>query len=389
MPLFSIEQRPSAPHLLRERRPIPLILDTQVDAFHKDSLHMSSGGRFNPTLAQHVLQQNEGKDVIGIDMGGGKATVIPFTVRKGILVPDESRQKTVLRKDNPAGYLSLLQEIGEEADEKGIPIGVSSAGVIKGTQLLETPNMPAFLKELQEKFGGDFKRLLPSVAAVRNDAVAAIIPAIMHALNEGLLPKGEGEIIGMEPGHVRLLLDHLQRPLQYAIPNKPCGMFGQEFVCVEQVVGGVAGIESLWEQTTGLPLDGEKISELYHEHGDRLATALYDTSATFLATAIKGMGKALGLSGKDAKSGLILPIIGGGFGGAGFVMDVPRSENSHDLNVTFHGSVNKVPDYMTRTELVLGQDGTPINPSFTGDFSLNSGAEGAALAALMALSSPN
>lgn len=39
---------------------------------------------------------------------------------------------------------------------------------------------------------------------------------------------------------------------------------------------------------------------------------------------------------------------------------------------------------MERVVQILGQDGTKANPSFTEQFSVNAGAEGAAIAALMA-----
>lgn len=314
-------------------------------------------------------------------MGGGKITAIHFTVEKGILVPDSASQITVFRNGDAAGYLPMLQKVGAAAQESGTPIGVACAGIIKGTQLIQTPNMPDFHKRLWAEYGGDFARLLPTVGSVNNDAEGAIKAAIFDARERGLLPAGEGQILAMEPGHVELV--DLKRPLGQTIPDEPCGVFGQQFVCVERAIGGAAGVESRWVKTTGERLDGRQISELYKQ-GNPLATELYDTSAGLLATVMRGMGDNLELMGDRPRAGLLLPIIGGGFGGAAFVMEAPRAKDQQALTVAFHGGVNNVPAYMDRVGQIMKQSGTPISASFTESFSVNAGAEGAAIAALMA-----
>jgi predicted NBD/HSP70 family sugar kinase len=366
--------------LLTDRRPVPPIDGSQLAAYNAESLHVTPAGRFNTTEARGILRKSEGQQVIGLDLGGGKAFAVLFNVVDGRLVPDKATAVTVEDKTG-ADFLPLFEQVSKYAEENGIPVGVSCAGVIEGAKLVQSPNVPAFSAGFQAEYGSDFTRLFPTVAAVNNDAEAAIKAATLNAGFEG-----EGQIMKMEPGHVELL--DLKRPQGQTVPDEPCGMFGQEFVCVERAIGGVAGIESRWEKTTRESLDGRKISDLYQQ-GNSLATELYDTSATQLAIQIQGMGNTLGLTGEGARAGLLLPIIGGGNGGAGFVMDDPKTNTMPDLVVAFHGGVNNVPGYMDRVRHILGEAGTSVNSSFTERFSINAGAEGAAIAALMAKAAQN
>jgi hypothetical protein len=375
--------------LLTDRRPVPGIQGEQLAAYNYDSLHVTPAGRFNTTEARGILKASNGQQVIGIDIGGGKAFAVLFNVIDGRLVPVKETAKTVEDKTG-AEFLPLFEQISQYAEANGIPVGISCAGVVEGTQLKQTPNIPAFSAGFQADYGSDFATLFPTAAAVNNDAEAAIKAA---ALNAGL--EGAGQIMKMEPGHVRLVDPGL--PQGVTAPNAPCGMYGQQFPCVEQIIGGVAGIEALWANTTGTPLDGRELSKLYQGDpsltnlygtaGTKLATELYDASAKHLAIQLQGMANAVDLTGDNARGGLLLPIVGGGNGGAGFVMDTPRPDNR--LTVAFHGGVNNVPGYRDRVGQILGKAGTSVNSSFTERFSINAGAEGAAVAALMAKATQN
>ena len=185
----------------------------------------------------------------------------------------------------------------------------------------------------------------------------------------------------MEPGHVELV-DPPQPLLGKTIAYEPCGMEGQEFPCVEQVVGGVKGIQSQWKKLTEETLTGPEISEKYLQ-GNPLASQIYDNSATNLATGIIGMGEALGLVGENAKTGVIVPVIGGGNGGAGYVTETPPGKEPM-VTIAFHGGVFNVPGYQERVKQILEANNVTADYLSTGDLSLNAGAEGAAIAALMA-----
>jgi predicted NBD/HSP70 family sugar kinase len=89
--------------------------------------------------------------------------------------------------------------------------------------------------------------------------------------------------IHVEAGHVPLMesLNPLGQTTQ-------CGVAGKNYVCVERVTAGRAGIEDLYRQQAGEARDGIVLANMY-ERGDTLAAVLYETSACALAHAIEGV----------------------------------------------------------------------------------------------------
>jgi hypothetical protein len=63
---------------------------------------------------------------------------------------------------------------------------------------------------------------------------------------------------------------------------------GKDYVCIERVAAGRAGIEDLYRRQTGEAKDGVALGALY-ERGNALATTLYETSALALAHATTGV----------------------------------------------------------------------------------------------------
>lgn len=390
----ALHETPGQAPLLTDRRPVPRITEqfsAQLRLYTPDTLRQRRIDPFNPSHAREIIRRFEGKNVDTVDIGGDKSVRIRFTARGGLLVPHTESVRRIESHETGAGYVPFLEDAQREAARDGVPIGISTAGKVEGTRLAEYTNADAFM-EAFGRYSHDFRVLMPNVTAVNNDAEAAIKTAILEAelraylngidgIKGVLLPivgggnggaafvrKFEGSpiqdlppqtldttgyIFAMEPGHIELV--NPMNPLGQKVPDDACGFEGQPFVCVENVIGGVKGIEARWEKTKGQHLSGREIGQLYRG-GNALATQIYDTSATQLAVQILGMGQTLGLFQEDG-----------------------------DTLVAGHGSIFKEEGYLGRVSQILAQE--KVNPyyTFTGNFSINAGSEGAAIAALMAL----
>lgn len=346
--------------ILLTSRPIPQLIQEQLDKFTKESVRARAVDRFDPASAIYILKSGAGKEVIAIDIGGNKIQFATFEVKNGVL--EENKAKTnSFHSSQGKGYMEFMEKI---ASETNIPLGISYPGTTKDTKALGGANVPILLKELASKYNGDFMELFPTLKALINDAVAGIISGSIEAKKRfpisrnfvyiiigsglgGAVLKDE-QIFACEPGHVEVI-----EGLNPYNQNKPCGVNGAKYVCIENVAAGRAGIEDLWEKQTGKKLEGPEISSRMKE-GNELAISLYDNSALLSAHAAIGLGKA---------------------------MDLLKTKE--DTTVVFHGGVLQVPGYAARVKQIMEKYlGFEPQLLITSDFSQNACLDGAAIAAL-------
>src|SRR6266404_6349055 len=270
----SLHEMPGQAPLLTDRRPVPEIsrqFSEQLRLYKADNnlRQRRIETPFDSSAARAVISSRfEGQDVDTVDLGGDKALRIRFTARGGLLVPHTD---SIWREEsNGTGekYARFLQDAQRQAKRDGVPIGISTAGKVEGTRLVEYTNADAFMAAF-ERYGSDFKELMPNVTAVNNDAEAAIKTAILEAELRALLTDTDGingiivpivgggngggaavkkfegspvqdlppqatgktvSIFAMEPGHVEML--NPMNPMNQKVPDDPCGFEGQPFVCV-------------------------------------------------------------------------------------------------------------------------------------------------------------
>lgn len=337
---------------------IPALLPEQIDAFTPESIHAQSEGALEIKLP-------EGRSVIAVDIGGDSLTAASIKVVDGEL------QHTLLAdlsdvKDGQ-GYMAALEGIADFAEEEQLTIGLSYAGPKDGTKPLGGVNIPIFMEELTGKYDGDLANLLPALTAFDNDAVAGLRRGslesrrrttednnVIYVINGSGLNTAfliNGEMLSSESGHVKA--DTRLNPYNQ---QKPCGLFGATFVCVEAIAGNKAGVEDIWEQQTGQHLNGREIEALYLS-GNTLAAELYDNSALVTAHVIAGVAKGMGLNMQDGST----TIVG-------------------------HGGTFKFPGYGDRINQILAHNLGSNSPLLmTKDFSQNACLEGAAMAAFAKL----
>ena len=255
------------------------------------------------------------KTVVAVDIGGDKLIALSYDVRDGLLL--QLAELVVRRGDGGSAYLDGLEEVADLARRKMLPVGISFAGPTDGTKLLAGPNLPVFIAELHDRYGGDFARLFPAVA-VANDAEAGIMAGALEAAKRypetrnviyvingsglGGAVLTENMIFAAEPGHIPV-----EARLNPFGQQKPCGMLGATYVCVEIVAASKAGIEDIWLQQQGQRLSGREIAARYLA-GDHMALDLYDNSALVTAHAIKGIAKAFGLPNDFDKQSLLATV---------------------------------------------------------------------------------
>lgn len=334
---------------------VPLLLQEQIDAFTPEAMRVENIGQLEISLP-------EGKSVIAVDIGGDSLTASQVTVNDGklehhILVDLSDVKEGV-------GYIEALEGLREYSVETGLAIGMSYAGPKEGTKPTDGVNVPIFMAELAEKYEGDLSKVLPTLIALDNDAVAGLRRGALESqrittkgnsviyvingsgLNTAFLINGKG--FASESGHVKV--DPRLNPYGQ---QKPCGLFGAEYVCVESIAGNKAGVEDIWRQQTGQSLNGREIEALYLS-GNTLAGKLYDDSALVTAHVIAGAAKGMGL---DLAYGTTT-IVG-------------------------HGGTFKFPGYGARIEQILKLNlGSESKLLQTKDFSPNACLEGAAISAL-------
>lgn len=344
----------------------------QVARFTKDSVRLRPTQPFDPYIVLKRFEEHEGKEIIGIELGGDKLTTRRYVIKEKTLYPvDDVR---ILYSTHGKGYLARLENIRESIKDKTVPVGISFAGPLDNETIIAAPNMEIFYQELKESsYKGDLRKLFPSLSCVINDAVAAIIPSIMGAAVENeflqslvLIINGSGlggslwmrssakgpMIMSAEPGHVEIVPE-----LNMYHQTKPCGLLGGTKVCIENVAASKAGIEDLYEKQAHEHLKGFEISELY-QSGENLATTLYNSSALLVAHTYIGMLNAAGLT-----------------------------YNHETTTLALHGGTSLVPDYTKRIEQILEKDTyleEPVSILETKSITKHSGIMGAAIAAFAA-----
>jgi predicted NBD/HSP70 family sugar kinase len=345
---------------LLANRQVPDLVPEQVERFTVEALRAKPVRSFDPQATLHRLRAGGEKTVIAVDIGGDKLIALPYNVRAGLLL--QLAEVLARRGDGGSAYLDGLEEVADLARRKMLSVGISFAGPTDGTKLLAGPNLPVFIAELHDRYGGDFAGLFPAVA-VANDAEAGIMAGALEAAkrypntwNVIYVINGSGlggavltdkMIFAAEPGHIQV-----EPRLNPFGQHKPCGMGGATYVCVELVAASKAGIEDIWFQQQSKRLSGKEIAARYLA-GDHMALDLYDNSALVTAHAIKGIARAFGLP-KDFDGTVVVG----------------------------HGGIFEVPGYSKRVCSILEKDLSSVpRMLFTKDFSTNACLDGAAIAA--------
>jgi predicted NBD/HSP70 family sugar kinase len=340
--------------------PRPVFAPEQLSGFTIEGVRGKRVRSFDPRSSLGGLRASDGEKAIAVDIGGDKLSASYFAVRDGRV----SRTSDLLacQGDGGAGYLKALTELADLARREAVAVGISFAGPVTGTRLLAGPNLPDFMADFHDAYGGDFARLFPAVQ-VANDAVAGLMAGALEAVRRHpdvrdviYLINGSGiggavladrDIYAAEPGHVAVV----QRLNPFG-QGKSCGLDGESRPCVEVVAASKSGIEDIWRQRTGQRLSGREISARY-QAGDELARALYDNSALVAAHVVAGLAAAFELTTRPER----LAVVG-------------------------HGGIFYVPGYADRLIDILGHAFGRPKFLLTRDFSANTCLEGAAVAAI-------
>lgn len=337
----------------------------QLAAFSPKSIQAKKLFRFDAQQTHHSLQSFEGQSVLGIDIGGTTIEVQLFSIIDAWLTPIESPLNKTLKSHGGVGYYDFLIETCNRANKEHVPIGVSYAGPLEGSQIIGGPNVGALLQEIDKHHGSfDFFDWLPGLIGVSNDAIAGLIGSSCHIARYsaearsymylingsgiGLASLSHSSLYATEAGHVAVIPE-----LNRWGHNEPCEVSHSPLICLEKVIAGKAGIERIWRIETNNSLAAPEIEEQYLQ-GDELAKCLYDNSAIGLAHVIVGVAQSL---------------------------DIPLDFSA---KVICHGGSFKFPRYKDRVQQILAYNGyhdTELVSTY--DLSQNTCLEGAALLALI------
>lgn len=356
----------------------------QLAVFTPDSICAKRLFTFSPHTSEH-----EGEKVLAIDIGGDKIESGVFRVENGKM--KKINEGNVFSSSAGKGYVSFLEREAEYAQEKSFPVGISSAGIIEDNTLLVTANMPTFKQELTEKYAGRFDTvfsdsfrsvasdsimglLAGSAEAKRQDPVSENVLFVINGSGIGGAVLRDNEVWSIQPGHLPVIeqlnpygqqdLCHNSYTLCHPgegrdpeapkgkawIPGLPPGM--TDYVCIEKVAGGKAGVESIYAQKTGEKLSGKEISAKAQQ-GDVLATGILDNSARAVSHMVIGVGNAIDLL-----------------------------EEGKKLAVVSHGGMFKSSEYAEKVEKQIKDEYNNIVFIYTKDFTDNACLEGAAIAGL-------
>lgn len=336
--------------------------EEQISHITLENIHVKDNGFFDLSKSSNIIQNNEGRKVYAVDLGGDKIESQIFRVNDGQI---EGVNKPHVNKGHQGyGYMSFLENTADEAFQKNIPVGLSIAGPLEGTRLHVGPNIKAFGDEFEAMYRSDFAKLFDH-PSVDNDAVAGLKAGAVKALKKfnniknvlyiisgsgfGAALLKNGAIMALEPGHIELADD-----LNKFNIKSVCGVFGNNKPCIEKIASGKAGIEASYENIAGISLSGQEISELA-KNGDELANNLYDLAACSISNVVKGLSNIFNLQ-----------------------------KNKKETVVIFHGGVFNAYNFTQRLEQYLNRDlGLSLQKIFTKDVSRNVCLEGAAIGALI------
>ncbi len=351
--------------LLLQTKLEPLV-QSQMSQFAIDKLKGNEAQDFQLQQAQQRLHDLEGREVVGVDIGGDKIVAATFRIQQGKLAFQGA--PTQYESNFGEGYLPFLKQLSEKITPLALPVGISIRGPVDGTHLVEdnAPNIKTFAHELKQSYDYDFKKLLPTISALCNDSVAGMHAAIIEATSRHkdvtkvfylIIGSGFGgaafinnQIITSEFGHAALVGE-----LNTFSQTAPCLSFGAKYVCLENVTASKKGVEDLWQKQTSTALDGKQISQHYQE-GDTIALSLYDNAARVAAHAIEGMRR---------------------------VWHFPQTQGNEVI--VCHGGIFKVPGFGKRLQQYVDLYADSAIPLLlTKDFSDNACLDGAAIAAAIA-----
>lgn len=293
-------------------RPITPFEKEQLESFRKDNLHTQKVRDFN----FDELVNHNGQEVVAVDIGGNSVVAARYKVENGDVVMLGESNSFI--SENGRGYLEFLEELAQGIKDENPSVGISCAGqVVDGKPTFE-PNARQLGFDIKEKYGGDLRNLFPKYIA-DNDAVTGLVagafeakkanPAISNVLyvingsGTGAAVLQGDRIFAIEPGHVEA-----KSPLK-DLQDRPCGVFG-EYVCIENIAGGKAGIETIWEKKAGHKLSSDEISRML-TNGDNLAQEIFDNSALAISYLVKGVCDSFELL-KD-KDDVVIVFHGGTF----------------------------------------------------------------------------
>ena len=149
---------------------VPELSTEQMNLFTGENVTQQEMEEFNSDKALDLLRQNEGAEVLTVDLGGDKVTRIFWKIVEGRLVPDVDSIKKIKKIDKGANYTAFFEEAADEARERSMNVAISFAGPLNGTRPQGIPNAIDFKADLDRKYNGDFANLFPTLRAVNNDA---------------------------------------------------------------------------------------------------------------------------------------------------------------------------------------------------------------------------
>lgn len=347
---------------------VPQFLDAQIDQFQLDKIHAEEVGRFDPQEAYAKLKNLRGKRAVGIDIGGNKLISEVFSVDAEARIVIEEGFGDLKKDGLGVGYLASMESAAAYAKAEEIPAGISIGIPLDGSKPEDSNKLPVLLKELKEKYGGDFANLFTVPLACLNDGPAGLMSGAIEAhrvtekvntvillINGGGIGAAvlkDGVITETLAGHVPVIPE-----LNIYGASRPCGVFDAMHVCMENVGSNERGIEQIWEQKTGTHLSAVEIEKQFtgNQPDGALSLELYDYSALILAYTAKGLAKTFGINLSD-------PAVA----------------------VVCHGGAFKFPDYGNRVRQILQNNGNAtVNLLLTKDYSQNACVDGAAIAALL------
>lgn len=353
------------PIQLLTSRAVPSLIASQLSEFSKASLHEQVVRTANPERIFNRMVALEGQKVLGADLGGDKGVVRTFRILNGELHTIDD-YASAIQGDDGAGYLQLLKDAGQYAEQNSLPFGISWGGPLDGTRPLFHPKAKLFLSELGDQFDGDLTNISTSIKGALNDGPAGALSGATEAYrkfkisNSIFIINGGGigtsvvkddTLYAVEGGHVRGLAE-----LNQYQQTTECGVYGNTFTCLERLGANKAGIEVQWQDKTGSYMRARDIEDRYKE-GDAFAAELYDHSAWVVAHVILGTAQAYELSLSESST----VVIG-------------------------HGGAFKFPDYGNRINQILEKHTEkPVKLIMTKDFGAddsNACLDGAAIAAL-------
>jgi predicted NBD/HSP70 family sugar kinase len=321
--------------------------EDQIALFTHEGVEPRTVGTFEPEKAWQKLRAINGKQALGIDLGGSKVFCALYCVKDGALVVDQGAV-TEIEHENGKGCLGYLEKCAKRIKDAGLCVGFSFAGIVEGGIVRAGPHVPLFVDDLMQKCNGDLKEIIPQIQSVQNDAVAGMIGAltrssgihenvhscifIVNGSGLGAAVMKDGIIIATEVGHTLLSPSVYRRisRMQVAPPSS-----------IEVIAASKAGVERRWQEFASTALTGHEIAQKLYG-GDPLARRLYTESAWITAHTVAGLANIFRI--QPEKDCLVM-YHGGIFKVAGFsecVTDTLQRHYNHHLKTieTTHMSRN-------------------------------------------------